>query len=313
MSELRPVDRGYDPGYPAGLTADELRDLVRPGLLRRFGAEVLAAGALAAGVSLGVDLAAAPAPKGLPQNGKSTRNDPKIKEKVDKLTAELLEPLKKNAGWNERSSIILKTKLPSNPPVKYPHIPISFGNSYVGIFDTAAASEATRKLFAVWGLELKAGQTIKGPGYEFEADGYDPVQQVGFKIVLPQGEVGLRGQKFPPEPEAKKLDDREVQALERDVSTNKVKVFVVQAAGYPNMDGDLYTPMEYYLQSVIDYLNWVHGDKQIDANKVLGKARQVSRARLRGDKDEPQGEEPARDEKKQKEPDEPPSINKRSP
>jgi hypothetical protein len=29
------------------------------------------------------------------------------------------------------------------------------------------------------------------------------------------------------------------------------------------MDGDLHTPMKYYLASVIDYLNWLQGDLQI--------------------------------------------------
>jgi len=34
--------------------------------------------------------------------------------------------------------------------------------------------------------------------------------------------------------------------------------------------GGATTSMEYYLASVIDYLNWVHGDPHIDFNSVLG-------------------------------------------
>ena len=53
------------------------------------------------------------------------------------------------------------------------------------------------------------------------------------------------------------------------------------------MDGDLYTPTQYYLASVIDYLNWVHGDREIDHSRILGhpaKGRIIQRVEKRLEK-----------------------------
>ena len=44
MSELRPVSKDYQPGYPLRLSEDEIDQLLRPGLWRRFSAKTLAAG-----------------------------------------------------------------------------------------------------------------------------------------------------------------------------------------------------------------------------------------------------------------------------
>jgi hypothetical protein len=280
MSELRPVGKDYNPGYPRELTAEEVERLLRPGLLSRFTRETLAAGAVLVGAGLlggRGEAAPLPGPGELPKAGLSTRKDEQFRKKIDRLTAEILGD--KVGSWNAQSMLRLQTELAANPPLKYPHIPISFGNSYVGIFDTEKAREATRKLFAQWGIELQKEVAVKGPGYQFVPDGYNKELRIGFKIVMPEGAVGLRGKKFEPEPEERKLDDKEIKALDADVQAGRLRVLVVRAAGFPNMDGDLYTPMEYYLASVIDYLNWVHGDKQLDRNSVLGKPRQPDRIR----------------------------------
>jgi hypothetical protein len=269
MSELRPVRADYDPGYPRHLTPEEIETLLRPGLFRRFGRETLAAGAVLAGAWLG-QAAPLPGPGELPKTGLSTRKDKEFHDKVHKITAEILGD--KVGSWNAQTLIDLKATLPSNPPVKYPHIPISFGNSYVGIFDVEKAREATRKMFAQWGIELQKDVPVKGPGYEFVPDGYNKELRIGFKIALPD-DGNRRGQKIEPEPEERKLDDKEMQALDTDIKAGKLRIFVVKAQAFPNMDGDLYTPMEYYLASVIDYLNWVHGDKEIDKTSVLDKKR----------------------------------------
>jgi hypothetical protein len=295
MSELRPVRADYDPGYPRQLTPEEIEKLLRPGLFHRFGAETLAAGAVLAGAWLGQ---AAPLPEKseLPKAGLSTRKDKEFRDKVQKIAAEILGD--KVGFWNPQSSIDLQPALPSNPLIKYPHIPISFGNSYVGIFDTEKAREATRKMFAQWGIELQKDVPIKGPGYEFVPDGYNKDLRIGFKIVLPDGGVERRGkkiEKLEPEPEERKLDDKEMQALDTDIKAGKLRIFVVKAQAFPNMDGDLYTPMEYYLASVIDYLNWVHGDKEIDKTSVLGKKRALHRIGAEGK----QGEEKQLIEKKE--------------
>jgi hypothetical protein len=272
MSELRPVPDGYDPGYPKGLSEEEIERLLRPGLLERFGARALAAGALVAGLSA-VPLAApvpVPAEGKLPKAGTSTRTDAKHRERVERITREMLGD--KVGFWNQHTYLALDQPLKANPPVKVPVIPISFGNSYVGIFDTAKGKEATHRLFAAWGLKLERDVIVKGEGYTFRADGYDKTRKVGFRLLLPEGPFG-RGGKLPAEkePEDSKLDPKEMVALDRDVKAGKVRVFVADAMRYPNMDGDLYTPMQYYLASVVDYLNFIHGDRMLDRNTVLGK------------------------------------------
>lgn len=268
MSDLRPVRRDYEPGYPRQLTEAEIQELLRPSLFRRFSSETLLAGALLAGATAsGCSSAAAPIghtpPGKLPNHGTSTRTDRQLKEKVDRLTAEILGKTKRGS-WNETTTIWLDRELKSNPPLKYPSIPICYGNSRIGIFDQEAAREATRKLFALYGIELRKDMAVNGDGYEFVADGWNDQHKIGFKLTQHRREDQAG-------PASKALDPRECAALDRDVEAGKVRIFVADAGLFPNMDGDLYTPMEYYLASVVDYLNWVHGDQAIELNSVLGK------------------------------------------
>ena len=102
------------------------------------------------------------------------------------------------------------------------------------------------------------------------ADGYNEKLKIGFELVMPEGMVGMGPKKFTLEPAEKKLDAAEMKKLNADVKAGKVRMLVMKAAGFPNM-GDLRTPMVYYLNSVMDYLNWVHGDKQIDPKALQWK------------------------------------------
>jgi hypothetical protein len=280
MSDLRPVDAGYDPGYPRRLTAEEIERLLRPGLWERFGAGTMAVGALAAGLSLAGCTADQEPPKApdphfpkaaaaLPKAGLSTRTDAKHRDKVERIAHEILG--NKVGEWNHLTSQGLKEVLKANPPVRHPIIPIMFGNSRVGILDADKAKIATHQLFAAWGIELKKEVPLKSDNYQFVANGYNRQLEIGFKIILPEGSARLGGQKFPTLSDEQKLDAQELQALNREVERGKLRVFVANGSGFPNMDGDLYTPMQYYLASVIDYLNWVHGERQIDTRTVLGK------------------------------------------
>lgn len=270
MKPLKPVEPDYAPRYPRELTEVEIRELLRPCLLSRFSKEALIAGALAAGTALAPSPAWAQGtlPK-LPKAGTSTRTDAKFKAEVFALLKEAIP--KKGGFWGARASIRSSKELKANPPVKYPRIQISFGNSYVGIFDTESAKAAATKLFKQYGIELKKDVTIKGDGYEFTADGYNEKLKIGFELVMPDGRVGMGGQKFKPEPAEKKLDAAEMKKLNADVKAGKVRMLVMKAASFPNMDGDLHTPMVYYLNSVMDYLNWVHGDRQIDPKTLQWK------------------------------------------
>ena len=56
-------------------------------------------------------------------------------------------------------------------------------------------------------------------------------------------------------------------------------LFVADASAFPRMDGDVYTPMQYYLASVVDYLNWVSGDERIELKRVFGRLPGANRKR----------------------------------
>ncbi len=312
MSHLKPIASDYQPAYPRELTREQIQELLRPGLLKRFSQQTLATGALIVGMTtLGCqsETSAETSPNAQPADAQQTQEDPKagppeevpepdqpaevitdtsypkppakmkgtttstdpnLRKKVDAIVAEVLSK-SKQGYWYKHSSLRLQKELKSNPPIKYPVIPISYGNSCVGIFDHATAREATTRLFAAYGIELKKDASLKGFGYEFSADGYDAKQNAGFELVMPQGAYSLTGKAFPKQTDAEHLSDKEKAALSQAVAAGTLNVLVMDAHAFPNMDGDLYTPMEYYLGSVVDYLNWLHGDQQIDPQKVLGK------------------------------------------
>lgn len=273
MHTLRQVKRDYDPGYPRSLTQAEILELLRPGLFARFSSKTMLAGAMLAGAALpgcGAEKITlnehAPA-KPVPKHA-TTGTDAALKAKVDQLVTELLGSAKEG-HWGKHTSLRLSRDLANNPPIKYPSIPISYGNSYVGLFDTEAAKQATFKLFSLYGIEMKSNVPVEGKGFLFEADGYDEKSGIGFKIVMP--EEGARRGADKPQAAEKHLDMGEIKMLDNAIKLDQLHLFVAGAGGFPNMDGDLYTPMEYYLASVVDYLNWIHGDKQIELTRVLGK------------------------------------------
>lgn len=254
MSLLRPVRGPYDPGYPAQLSEDEIARLLRPGLFSRFDLKTILTGAV---ISV-CTLTAVADSSGM---GNRLRADARAKDRALRMAKEILGTFR-NRNWNEHASIRTERILGSNPEVKFPRIPISFGNSYCGIFDTSRAIEATRKLFEAYGINVRNPGRVRGEGFCFEADGWDPRLKVGFKLLT---EDSRRSG------DEKKLDEAELPKLDNAIRKGKLRVFVARADRYPNMDGDLYTPMEYYLASVVDYLNWIHGERAIDKTSVLGR------------------------------------------
>src|SRR5688500_14996824 len=98
---LRPVPADYSPAYPSRLTPEEIHDLLRPGLFRRFTPTTMLAGALVAGaMAAGCD-GPTPASGTGSDAGKSTRTDPQLRAKVDRIVEEVLGPVKDRKGWNE--------------------------------------------------------------------------------------------------------------------------------------------------------------------------------------------------------------------
>lgn len=278
MNELHPIDTNYEPEYPPRLSLMQIHTLVRPNLMQRFSRQTLLGGAVLAGsaalsgcgsteaeyrvTSDNPPTAAKPLP---------TPSDRNVDQRVNEILTEILGGYDEDQrNWNSKTHLGLIRPISANPPIKTPRIPVSFGNSYVGIFDVEKARDATRQLFEAWGIDLKRDVRIKGDGYEFTADGWSEEHQVGFKLVMPEGQVGFIPKKFPKLKDADKLDEDELGPLEKVIEEGRLRLLVVPATEYPNMDGDLYTPTEYYLATVVDYLNWIHGDRRISKNSVLG-------------------------------------------
>jgi len=74
-------------------------------------------------------------------------------------------------------------RLEPSAKITVPRVPISFGNSYMGVLDLARARQVTMALFAAYGVVLKPNHPIARRGIEFHADGYDPERLVGLEIV----------------------------------------------------------------------------------------------------------------------------------
>ncbi|MDF1662879.1 MAG: hypothetical protein P1V97_13970 [Planctomycetota bacterium] len=315
MAGLKAFKGPYEPGYPRSLTDQQIKELLRPNLLRRFGKEVMLTGALLTGLlSSGcrsseeeknyppignsqkpyeeaqqeLELAKTQkanlekkAPKAAeassPKTKKKTVQTPNISVAQRKAIAWSKEVLGriKPGFWNKRSGINLIRELPANPPVKYPRIEISYGNSYCGVFDIEEAKKITHELFKIYGLELKSDVPLKGTGYDFKADGYDEKLKIGFEIV---------GHGYHPAEKDFKLEvlsPLEFEGLNKDITNKKRQIFVANINQLPNMDGDLYTPKQYYMASVIDYLNWVRGDVLYKHNEILGTFPTSMRSRLK--------------------------------
>jgi hypothetical protein len=268
MNPLRPVDVTYAPGYPATLTEAEIRDLLRPCLLRRFPREAMLIGAIAAGTALAMPASARPGKPGgrlpaLPRLGTSTRTDPAFRAKVDKLIAEVLghKPVALKAALQP------KQVLAANPAVAYPKpYRIHFGTGVqFNRLDVDAAREATVKLFKLYGIELKKTVTVKGEGFEFVADGYSRALGVGFELITPQEHSAPPGKYAK---EAERLDAAETKVLDAAVKEGRARMFVTPTRGFATIGRTGRPPMQYYLESVVDYLNWVHGDRQVKKEAV---------------------------------------------
>lgn len=306
MAGLKAYTQPYDPGYPRSLTDEQIEELLRPNLLRRFGKDVMLTGALLTGLlssgcrsgdskSPAVGNSEKPneevkqeleLPKAQENNSKKKKNakveaavkkaeekERKKNDRIQRTTAshrkakawskEVLGRIK--AGyWNKHAGINLIREIAANPPLKYPRIEISYGNSYCGVFDIEEAKKITEEMFKIYGIELKSDVPVKGIDYEFDADGYNEKLNIGFEIL---GNGYLPNRK---DFKKEALSPLECTGLNKDIRDKKRQIFVANINQLPNMDGDLYTPKQYYMASVIDYLNWVRGDILYKPDEVLG-------------------------------------------
>ncbi len=212
--------------------------------------------------------------KPLPMMGKSSRTELVLTERVELLVREALATQQKG-GWYEGSGIGYYHLIANNPLIKRPEVSISCGNSVGGVFDIAEARKLTEDLFSAYGIPLETHVPLKGEGYAFTADGYNRELNVGFEIRSGylRG-LGWNARWAEQKSGADFLGHDELVSLERDVKHNRIAMFVCD----PNevYDGDEYLAMSYYLASVIDYLNWIHGDREVDYSRILDDTKKIS-------------------------------------
>ncbi|MCE9552796.1 MAG: hypothetical protein K8T91_05395 [Planctomycetes bacterium] len=252
--KVSPLKKNYNPRYPSFVEVEDWEVLIRETNQSLFGpSTLLFAGIL--GGSLFVSGAQAEEPAKPPVGPPLTSSIPKAAE----IANAALEETAASGHWFANSKTREENVVDGNPAVIVPVIRISFGNSYVGVFDTVRAKQATIKMFEAYGVQLQPNHQFKRDGIKFEAGGYDPKKNIGFEILGSDQPPGALNEP-PPKPEAeadKLLDPKETAALKEAVAKRRELLFLAPVQQYPNMDGDQYTPLRAYLQSVIDYLEWL--------------------------------------------------------
>jgi hypothetical protein len=262
--EVKPVRADYRPGYPRFVEVEDWESLIRASNGRLFRPETLLfAGILGTSLFLAVSgCAPAPVQEARADGPDEPAPGPPLKSpnaKVAEIANRALGEVRKTGFWYPRSKVEQAAVVKGNPSVTIPKIPISFGNSHLGVFDTTRAKKITLELFAAYGLKLEGSHRFQKGEVVFEADGYDPKAKIGFEILKSDRAPGAL-ESPPPKPEtdpAKLLDDKETAALKQAVAGGQETFFLAPVEAYPNMDGDQYTPLRAYLQSVLDYLEWL--------------------------------------------------------
>lgn len=254
---IQRVPCSYAPKYPKTLTREEYESLIEPDQKRR----ILSA-ATAAGISLGVSLAAP---------GTASGQQPAVPNRrqavLDVLSKTLTSGYKE---WLPRSKFA-RGEDKQGFPVVIPHIPISYGNSQNGVFDLERARRMAGELFTAYGLQPTLAHEIDVAGVEATLDVYDPTLQVGTKLRGPavgSSRSGFYGS-VKAEPDSTRLGDDELELLAADGQ----RIQVADLESYPLMDGDQVTPTIAYLASIVAFLNEVTSGPDIDLNAILDNRR----------------------------------------
>jgi len=241
---LHAAPRDYDPGYPALLSPDRYRALIAPQTQLRLHAAVVAAG-LAIGAPQGAD------------------DESKAAIELERQVLDLVRSIHaEGAFWYDKSQFPRGDDEQSGYGVS---IPISFGNSHMGVFDAGRARELAHRIFGMYGIELAENYAIADEKCQVVLDGYDAGRKVGFEL---RGRVKARQGMFDSaqeEPPEQALDDEEWPALQ----SRGARLHVADVNDYPLMDGDQFTPQLAHLASVVDFLNTVTDGPDLDLSALL--------------------------------------------
>ena len=247
---IRSIPSDYQPRYPSTLTEDQHRELVRESNQNRL-ARVLLSAPLAFGASGAQDEA------------------PETESLRETRIRELLSSLDATRDWNGmwfRQTTYSRTKREGGKEHVQilPVIPISYGNSYSGIFDVGRARKLAAQAFRAYGLDPRA-RDVAAEGHVAKIDGVDQKTKIGFEIRLPDKAEGFLGAKLPTEPASERLTSEGLDALERE----GYELHVVDGEQYPVMDGDSFTTELAYLAGIVDFLNAVTDGPDVDLGAVL--------------------------------------------
>jgi hypothetical protein len=254
--EALPPD--YDPGFPPRLSRQEFDALLASPLCDRIRRVALAAAALGIG---GCD--------GVHEEGRTQMTSTRPVDARSERESAVLRVLAKVRGpstWFWRSTFQSESPRPS--PV-LPLTPISFGNSYSGLFDEGVAKNLAAELFTAYGFipERDVLRTFAN-GESAVLDVFDRRRGVACelrRLAAVENPV-LAGAEVAAEPGAQALSDGE----RRELETTGVSVLVCEHRNYAVNDGDVVTPNLAYLASVVDFLNFVSDGPQVDLSQLLG-------------------------------------------
>lgn len=260
---LAPVERRYEPGYPPALAPEEFAALIAErNTLRVRRIVATACAALGLSCTQGEQHAsAAPAPSG--------------NEQREARVLEILQAFAQSRGgcstsfWNStmRAQPVGEA---GTEDVYLPEIPICFGSSLMGVFDTGTARKLALELFRAYGLELEADAALDTAGVHARFDGLDRARSIGIKL-RPATRRDPLGGSAPVEAERERLDPDEVRVLRQA----NWKLHVASADRYELMDRDELTPTLAYLSGVIEFLNSVTDGPDLDVRSILMGDRQL--------------------------------------
>ena len=208
----------------------------------------------------------------LPRAGHRTSTDPALKERVERIVRETLERHSPISSFWGSHNIALGCELFNNPPVKYLQIRTGCGNSYLGALPPVLVLRPTRDLFAAYGIPLRAKVPLVCGGQRLVADGYNQELRVGFKIIWPSGVTECGGSiRYPVEPAHSRLTEDKLEVIDEQIAAGRVNLFVADASRFQITDvAGVRAPLAFYLTSLVDYLNWLHGAEFGDRQAIRG-------------------------------------------
>lgn len=276
------VPRNYDPGYPSRLSRADYHELVAI----RMPLRLLRAAATA---SVAFSLAACD-PKPTPTLGETPPGPkdpirPRAPDDLERRIVALIDEMKRDAtrsSWFSLSRFVRNTadEKRLGAPQWEARVPISYGNSYSGIFDVSLARKRAVQAFAAYGIEIERNVAIQGDGISATVDGLHRDSGLGFELRDPTEPV-LDFSGGPTVDYAKQYD--------ASIFLDDAEITELRAAGWrihvadpkPRFDGDEFTPGMAYLASIIEYLDRETDGPDFDIETVLFPSRQIVTVKAR--------------------------------